>query len=90
MRFRYLFRRGRTAGDLGAGAGADALQQPQTLPRNDGFFRAGYAVARSFGPQAPGFVQIGQQFVSVDLLGNGSNIGGQLSLQALAKLQGKS
>ena len=86
MGFPFRFSRGKAAGGLGTGTSGLGLQQPQTLPREDGFFRNGYKVLKSFGPTAPGYVKISQQFVPVSLVGNGSDIQGQMDLAALARM----
>lgn len=86
MAYPYRFRRGKAAGGLGTGASGMGLEQPQSLPANDGFMRAGYLVRRVLAPQSPGFNKYARQFTAVDLVGNGSNIQGQLDLAALAQM----
>lgn len=86
MAYPYRFRRGKAAGGLGTGASGMGLEQPQSLPANDGFLRKGYAVLRTLAPQSPGYVKYDQRFTAVDLVGNGSNIQGQLDLAALAQM----
>lgn len=84
----YPYRFVRKIFGVGVGVEALSLEQPQTLPLYDGFTSARYRVKGQLEPQAPGFVKEGQQFQPVSLVGNGSMLHGQFTLQALADLTG--
>lgn len=86
----YKYLRGRLFGNLGTGADAMGFEQPTTLPMYDGWMRPRYAVRGQLDTQRPGYVKYDQQFVPVDLVGNGIAIQGQLALQALSQVTGGS
>lgn len=82
----FQFRKGRSYDAPGAGADGLGLLKPQTDPMADGFNVPGYAIRRSFAPQAIAYVKYGQQFADASLRGNGIDLQGQLELQRLAQL----
>lgn len=83
----FRFRKGRSYDAPGAGADGLGLLKPQTNPLADGFNVPGYAIMRSFAPQAVAYVKDLQQFPSASLVGNGIDMQGQLELQRLAQLE---